>query len=65
MASGSGWMLWVWLAGGECGCNTFPHTTYPYSSCICSFWQQHHYFFVHFSFLFLSCFVIYVIFCAV
>ena len=20
---------------------TFPHTTYPYSSCICSFWQQH------------------------
>ena len=27
-----------------CGCNEvyrFPHTTYPYSSCICSFLQQH------------------------
>ena len=24
----------------------FPHTTYPYSSCICSFLQQHPYFFV-------------------
>ena len=21
----------------------FPHTTYPYSSCICTFWQQHIY----------------------
>ena len=21
MASGSGWNLWVWLAGGGCGCN--------------------------------------------
>ena len=34
-----------------CGCKavyTFLHTTYPYSSCICSFWQQHPYFFVHF-----------------
>ena len=30
-----------------CGCNEvyrFPHTTYPYSSCICSFLQQHPYF---------------------
>ena len=26
----------------------FPNTTYPYSSCICTFWQQHPYFFVHF-----------------
>ena len=26
----------------------FPHTTYPYSSCICTFLQQHPYFFVHF-----------------
>ena len=25
----------------------FPHTTYPYSSCICTFLQQHHNFFVH------------------
>ena len=22
---------------------TFPHTTYPYSSCICTFWQQYIY----------------------
>ena len=27
---------------------TFPHTTYPYSSCICTFLQQHPYFFFHF-----------------
>ena len=30
-----------------CGCKEvyrFPHTTYPYSSCICSFFQQHPYF---------------------
>ena len=43
MASGSRWNLWVWLAGGGCGCKEvyrFPHTTYPYSSCICSFLQQ-------------------------
>ena len=26
----------------------FPHTTYPYSSSICTFLQQHPYFFVHF-----------------
>ena len=64
MASGSGWNIWVWLAGGGCGWNLwvwvesmgvasgcgckevyrFPHTTYPYSSCICSFLQQHPYF---------------------
>ena len=38
-----------------CGCKAvyrFPHTTYPYSSCICSFLQQHPYFFVH---VFRSC----------
>ena len=47
VASGSGWNLWVWLATG-CGCKEvyrFPHTTYPYSSCICSFLQQHPSFF--------------------
>ena len=57
MASGSGWNLWVWLAGGGCGWNLcvasgcgckevyrYPHITYPYSSCICSFLQQHPYF---------------------
>ena len=30
-----------------CGCKEvyrFPHITYPYSSCICSFLQQHPYF---------------------
>ena len=30
-----------------CGCKEvyrFPHTTYPYSSCICSFLEQHPYF---------------------
>ena len=39
VASGSGWNL----ATG-CGCKEvyrFPHSTYPYSSCICSFLQQH------------------------
>ena len=33
-----------------CGCKEvyrFPQTTYPYSSCICSFLQQHPNFFVH------------------
>ena len=46
MASGSGWNLWVWLLG-VVNCKEvyrFPHTTYPYSSCICSFLQQHPYF---------------------
>ena len=31
-----------------CGCKEvyrFPHTTYPYSSCICTFFKQHPYFF--------------------
>ena len=61
MASGSGWNLWVWLVGvvvrrwvesmgvsSGCGCKEvyrFPHITYPYSSCICSFLQQHPSFF--------------------
>ena len=57
MASGSGWNLWVWLAGGGFGWNLwawlvgvvvrmyiFPHITYPYFSCISSFLQQHPYF---------------------
>ena len=41
----------VWLVGEGgiygCACKEvygFPHTTYPYSSCICSFLQQHPYF---------------------
>ena len=42
-------------AGGiyGCGCKEvyrFPHITYPYSSCICSFLQQHPYFLLFFLF---------------
>ena len=45
MASGSGWNLCVWLLGVVVReVYRFPHTTYPYSSCICSFLQQHPYF---------------------
>ena len=41
-----------------CGCKEvyrFPHTTYPYSSCICSFLQQHPYFLFIFLNVFRSC----------
>ena len=48
-----------------CGCKEvyrLPHTTYPYSSCVCSFLQQHPYFlfifFFSFSFFFQYFFVI-------
>ena len=49
----------VWLVGvgGTYGCGykevyRFPHTTYPYSSCICYFLQQHPYFlFIFLSFI--------------
>ena len=46
VARGSGWNLWVWLLGVVVRryIYRFPHTTYPYSSCICSFLQQHPYF---------------------
>ena len=51
-----------------CGCKEiyrFPHTTYPYSSCICSFLQQHptfcSFFYKCFSFLF-QYFMYYIIF---
>ena len=54
---------WVWLVGvvesmgvaTGCGCKEvyrFPHTTYPYSSCICSFFAAASLLFVHF----LKCF---------
>ena len=44
VASGSGWNLWVWLVGVVVRrYYRFPHITYPYSSCICSFLQQHPY----------------------
>ena len=35
VASGSGQNPWVWLLG----LYRFPHTTYHYSSCICSFYS--------------------------
>ena len=41
VASGSGWNLWVWLLGVVVRrYYRFPHTTYPYSSCICSFYRS-------------------------
>ena len=53
VASGSGWNLWVWLLGVVLRRYIdFLILTYPYSSCICTFLQQHPYFFVHF----LKCF---------
>ena len=57
MASGSGWNLWVWLAGSGCGWNLwvwivgvvvrryieFPILFIPTTLIyICSFLQQHH-----------------------
>ena len=42
VASGSGWNLWVWLLGV-----VLRRYIDPYSSCICTFLQQHPYFFVH------------------
>ena len=50
----SRWNLCVWL---ECKGVVIIIVTFPYSTCISSFWQQHPYFFVHFlnvfSFLFM------------
>ena len=43
VASGSGWNLWMWLVAVVVR-RYICHTTYPYSSCICSFLQQHPYF---------------------
>ena len=44
VASGSGWNLWVWLLGvvvrWYIHVYRFPHSTYPYSSCICSFYSS-------------------------
>ena len=60
MASGSGWNLWVWLAGSGCGWNLWVwvvgvvvrryiyHITYPYSSCFCSFFCSSILLFAHF-----------------
>ena len=53
---------WVESMGVATGCGfkeiyRFPHTTYPYSSCICTFWQQHPYFFFHFVKMILRSFI--------
>ena len=45
-----------------CGCKEvyrFSHITYPYSSCICSFLQQHPYFLLLFLNVFRSCNIYY------
>ena len=43
VASGSGWILWVWLLGVVLRryIDFLILRTYPYSSCICTFLQQH------------------------
>ena len=48
VASGCGEQVGVATGCGFKEIYRFPHTTYPYSSCICNFLQQHPYFFVHF-----------------
>ena len=55
VASGSGWNLWVWLLRVVVRRYIFPHSTYPYSSYICSFLQQHPYFLFIFFNVFHSC----------
>ena len=53
---------WVWVesmgVASGCGCKElyrFPHITYPYSSCICSFLQQNPYFLFIKKIVFRSC----------
>ena len=55
---------WVWLesmgVASGCGCKEvyrFPHITYPYSSCICSFLQQHPYFLFIFKMFFILVYI--------
>ena len=68
VARGSGYNLWVWLAAGECLVGVvvrryiyrFPHITYHYSSCICSFLQQHPNFLFIFKMFFVLVLVIYI-----
>ena len=47
VASVSGWNLWVWLLGVVVRRYRFPHSTYPYSSCI-FFFTAASLLFVHF-----------------
>ena len=56
VASGSVWNLKVWLLGVVLRRYIdFLLLHNPYSSCICTFLQQHPYFFVHFLNVFRSC----------
>ena len=57
VASGSGWNLWVWLLGVVVRRYIdFLILLIPiYSSCICSFLQQHPYFLFIFKNVFRSC----------
>ena len=55
--------IWMWVGSmgvaSGCGCKeayTFPYITYPYSSCIYSFLQQHPYFLFIYLNVFRSCF---------
>ena len=55
MASRSGWNLWVWLLGVVVRRYIdFLILLIPYSSCICSFLQQHPYFFFIFNLMYSS-----------
>ena len=56
----SGWNLWVWLVSVVVRRYIIDILiiiiTFPYSTCITSFfWQHHPYFFVHFKMFFRSC----------
>ena len=59
VASGSGWNIWVWLLGVVVRGNRFPHSTYPYSFCICSFLQQQPYFLLIFKMFFVLVLVLF------
>ena len=58
VASGSGWNIWVWLLGVVVRryIDFLILLIPPYSSCICSFLQQHPYFL----FIFKMFFVLYI-----
>ena len=64
MASGSGWNLWVWLAGwwvesmgvaSGCGCKEVCHIIYPSPLVSALFLQQHPFLFIKKMFSLLVC----------
>ena len=57
VTSGNGWNLWVWLLGVVVTryIDFLILLIYPYSSCICSFLQQHPYFLFMFKNVFRFC----------